>query len=194
MGHEVRATELTEAGAPERGDELPALRERLRSLPRPPGHGSSEARLAREIFEVRGEIVRVIGSVEACRSCAADASPAGTAPLPGGRCCDQRVEKLFADTELAVLRAGGCDPESLVGPCTEGAGCAFRGPLGCVLPPEYRPSPCVGYVCDLLAEELRQRGRFEAIRDARHRLEGLTQRFSAVRAMQSLLKELQALI
>ncbi len=130
------------------------------------GRASPEERtLAHALRRSREEIVRATGPVRACAVCAVKA------PLPmgrwaGGYCCGGKTENLFDDVEVAALRAGGTRLRDLRGGPPEPAGCLFRGPAGCTLPPRHRPNRCLRYMCRDLQRDLHARGRLDALEAA----------------------------
>lgn len=78
------------------------------------------------------------------------------------------------------MKLAGVRARDLVPPEGDHAGCAFRGPTGCSLPPENRPSICVRYLCLELRAEVRAKPSWArvselgaALRDESARFEGL---------------------
>jgi hypothetical protein len=142
-----------------RADDVAALRRRLARV-----EGTEEeAALAREIRRLREALAAAFTTVEACRGCARGH------PLPhgrwhGGHCCGCRTEQVFTDDEVAALALAGTTASDLSPPRGDHAGCAFRGPEGCSLPPAHRPNICVRYLCRELEGELRERGELAPIR------------------------------
>jgi hypothetical protein len=155
------------------------VRERVARAAR--GGGSAEAiALARELRELRPQVLEAFDGVAACTGCARGRSdPHGH--WDGGFCCGGDTEGVFDDDEVAALALGGTKPRDLRGPGGDHAGCAFRGPAGCSLDPHDRPNLCVRFVCRELEAELRRRGEWERTRALTRRLEETFRRFVVAR-------------
>jgi hypothetical protein len=135
-------------------DEVAALRRRLVAERAPT---EEEVEAAGELRRLRLALSAALAGVEACGGCArGHPLPAGR--WDGGHCCSGRTEEIFTDDEVAALRLAGTSPSHLVPPRSAHAGCAFRGPDGCSLDAEHRPSLCVRYLCRGLERELYARG------------------------------------
>jgi hypothetical protein len=133
-----------------RADELRDVRRRLAGRAGPRVASPEEVRLALRLRVLRESLCAQLGRVEACTCCVRPRS----LDWPGGHCCSGRTEDLFTEDELAALKLSGTTSSQLRSPLTGHAGCAFRGPLGCSLPPAHRPSLCVRYMCFDLQREL----------------------------------------
>src|SRR5262249_35227729 len=97
----------------------------------------------------------------------------------GGHCCSGRTEEIFSDAEVASLRLSGTTAGRLSPPPpSDHAGCAFRGPSGCSLEPEDRPSLCVGYICQELKAELQRLDNGPKIKALAAELRSTFERFS----------------
>lgn len=55
---------------------------------------------------------------------------------------------------MRTLKIAGTRADRLDPPRSDHAGCSFRGPEGCSLPAEDRPSLCVRYLCMDLRREI----------------------------------------
>jgi hypothetical protein len=160
--------------------EIGALRERLAAAAREDGDAEAIA-LARELRELKPQVLRAFGGATACTGCARGRSePHGH--WSGGFCCGGRTDGVFDDEEVAALALGGTRPGDLQGPAGDHAGCAFRGPGGCSLEPRDRPALCVRFACRELETELRGRGEWPAVRAMTRRLEETFRRFVAARS------------
>jgi hypothetical protein len=160
---------------------LADLRRRLREQPGTWQVGAEEARLALELRRRREGVARLWDGVQVCASCAVGKAPPH-GRFAGGYCCGGATEEIFTDDELGALRLSGTRPRDLRGSATPDAGCLFRGPTGCVLPPTHRADKCLRHICRELAAELHHRrslGEAEAQCEELHRVH---ERFVAVRA------------
>ena len=140
-----------------RQDELASLRLRLVAEPEPCAVDCRERELAHELLHMREQMKRLIDPVQACRTCG-KGFPLPNGRWDGGYCCGGATENVFSQTELAVLRAAGTRPSDFRTREFKQAGCVFRGPNGCLLPPAHRPNLCCRYACRLLSDEYEQRG------------------------------------
>lgn len=139
-----------------RANEVASLRLRLLAELGPDEIPAREAELASRLRAMREQMITLIGEVEACRTCG-QGYPLPNGRWEGGYCCGGQTENLFRQEELACLRAAGTRPGDLRPPRTDHAGCAFRGPRGCSLPPRHRPNICLRYACRALNEEYDRR-------------------------------------
>jgi hypothetical protein len=163
-------------GEPGRAKDVAELHARFKAAARAPA--SDEARaLALELRELRPKVLEAFGAVRACSGCARGR------PLPhgkwnGGFCCGGTTAGVFDDDEVAALALAGTRPRHLKAPAGEQAGCAFRGPDGCVLQPVDRPNLCVRFACRELEAELRASGDWERVRGLTRQLERAFARFA----------------
>jgi hypothetical protein len=137
-----------------REDELSRLRARFRAQPGAREAGPEAVASAERLRALRAEMAAAFAGVRSCHTCARG-RPEPNGHWDGGSCCGGRTLDLFSAHEVASLKLAGVSASDLVPPRTDAAGCAFRGPEGCVLAPEQRPSLCVRYVCLELRAELR---------------------------------------
>ena len=139
--------------------------------------GSSEAvALARALRELKPQVLAALRNVSSCSGCGKGRSlPHGR--WDGGFCCGGRTEGVFDDSESAALALAGTRPRDLRAPAGDHAGCAFRGPEGCSLAAEDRPSLCVRFVCRELEGELRASGDWTRVRALTRTLETTFARF-----------------
>jgi hypothetical protein len=166
---------------PSRAEEAAALRRRLVAAPGPGAVSAEEVEAALAIRRLKGELSAAFGEPSSCGGCARG-HPPPHGRWNGGHCCGGRTEGVFSDAEVAALRLSGTTPARLVlPPASDHAGCAFRGPEGCSLDPRDRPALCVRYVCRDLEAELRERGRFAAIKALRAELGAAIERFDRLR-------------
>jgi len=143
--------------------------------------GPDELRCAERMRALRASILGAIGLVEACRGCAAG-HPLPNGRYAGGFCCGGATDALFTSLEIAALAAGGTRTWHLHAPRRARAGCVFRGPGGCSLPPDHRPTRCVTYLCTELSRDLAARGRLERVETLCSALERELRRFEALHA------------
>jgi len=131
-----------------------------------PGPRFAPARIramAARVAELKRELSEAIGDVRSCAGCARGCvTPSGY--FDGGRCCGTSTDEVFSPAEVRAIKLAGVRPptEPAEGGAAE-AGCLFRGPRGCSLPPEGRPAKCLVYVCHELRIELEDTPRFERI-------------------------------
>lgn len=146
-----------------RAAELAALSRRLGKKTR---QGSpAEAELLPRLRQLRQEIADALEDFEACARCARNRPPPH-GQWDGGFCCGGFTEDLFDNHELALLRQLGTRPADLRAPRAHSmvqAGCVFRGPQSCSLPPRHRPTICLTYLCPDLDRDLHRRGELEAM-------------------------------
>lgn len=138
-----------------RADELAALRARFRAQPGRAEATDREIELCDELRALRSAASDALGGLatSACRGCARG-HPGPPGRWPGGHCCGGRTLEIWSADEVRTLKVAGGRASSLEPPRSEHAGCAFRGPEGCSLPPEDRPTICVRYVCTDLRREI----------------------------------------
>jgi len=142
-----------------RADELARLRARYRAQPSPRACSEEAQRLAKELRRLRRAMADALSrlEVQACRGCARN-HPLPEGRWPGGHCCGGKTLSIFSPEEVAALRLGGTRTRDWKPPTSDHAGCVFRGPRGCSLAPEDRPSICLRYVCLELRHELKEGG------------------------------------
>ncbi len=142
-----------------RANSLREVRRRLSSMESPREVTAKESASALRQRALREELSARIGGVVACTRCVRPRSR----DWPGGDCCSGPTEELFDDEELASLKLAGATPRHFRTPKLSRAhrathaGCLFRGPTGCSLPPSRRPTLCIRYTCFALQRELAQR-------------------------------------
>lgn len=163
-----------------RADEVLDVRRRLLAQAPPARVGQAELDTARQLRWLREEAARAFGSLRRCATCAVG-RPRPHGAYPGGFCCGATTAEIFPDEELAALRLGGTSPGDLPAASGELAGCAFRGPTGCVLAPAHRPSQCLRHLCYDLVRELQARGSLGPIEDLAEQLRTSFQHFTSHR-------------
>ncbi|MFH2007466.1 MAG: hypothetical protein ABI333_12850 [bacterium] len=136
--------------------ELRQLRQALREVRATGAHSADERALATVLRSSREQLASALGSLTACAGCATP-YPLPASQWPGGFCCSGRTDALFDEGELAALHASGTRPRHLRPPRAARAGCLFRGPAGCSLPPRHRPNQCLRYLCRDVQHELHAR-------------------------------------
>jgi len=129
----------------------------MRALPPPEDATPEQRSAASELRGLRARLSAELAEVRSCGGCARG-HPLPNGRWDGGHCCGGKTAEIFSDDELWALHLGGTMPEDLRAPSSDHAGCAFRGPTGCSLPPVDRPTLCVRYVCRELERELAARG------------------------------------
>ncbi len=166
-----------------RDDELTTLRARFRAQPSSREAGAAAVACAKRLRDLRVEMARAFAEagVTACGSCARG-RPEPNGHWPGGSCCGSRTLDLFSAPEVAALKLVGVAARDLVPPRADHAGCAFRGPAGCSLPPAHRPSICVRYICLELRAELLDDPRWKRISTLAAALRDESIRFAALLA------------
>jgi len=152
-----------------RADEVLDVRRRLLDQAGPSRARPQELATARRLRELRLEAARAFGRLERCATCAVGRPPPHGA-YAGGFCCGATTAEIFPDDELAALRLGGTSPGDLAPARGALAGCAFRGPTGCVLPPAHRPSQCLRHLCYDIVRELQARGDLGTLEDLSEQL------------------------
>ncbi len=165
---------------PSRARELAALRRELRRQPRNRTISAEERLLARELRALRVTISAVLPRSSACDSCA-EHYPPPHGHWPGGYCCGAPTEELFTADELATLHVAGTRARDLRAPFGAHAGCAFRGPEGCALPPVHRPNICVRHICWELARTLQTQGVLARTEDLSQQIKVRFERFVKIR-------------
>ena len=155
------------------------LRRALERERRGPGIGSDEVALARELRQLKQETLAATGPVRCCAECALG-RPLPHGRFAGGFCCGAETGELFTPAELCALALAGTTARHLR-PRPALAGCLFRGPGGCVLPPRHRPTVCVAHLCRDLEHELVRRGRLDRVLALSDGLRGRFDAFAELR-------------
>jgi hypothetical protein len=137
------------------------LRRRLAAERDPRGVTRRERELARELRRLRQVILAATGRPGCCGRCAVG-RPLPHGRFPGGFCCGAPTEELFTAEELCALALAGTTARQLR-PRPALAGCLFRGPAGCALPPAHRPNVCVAHLCQDLQRELAAAGALDRV-------------------------------
>ena len=163
-----------------RADDLAALRRRLgcRSGRRPVT--AQEASDATELRRLRETMSAALGRCDCCATCARGYPPPH-GRFEGGYCCGGGTDNVYSSDEIAALRLSGTRPHHLFAPQGDHAGCVFRGPRGCSLPPAHRPNICVYFLCSALTRELAARGELDQIEALCEQMHSLLRRFMADR-------------
>lgn len=160
--------------------ELGRLLARFEAQPGPWLADSRARALATRIVQLKRELSDALAEARACSGCARGCvAPAGF--FEGGRCCGTATLEVFTQGEVRALKLAGVAPPSE--PAEGGderAGCLFRGPTGCSLEAEARPSRCLVYVCHELRIELEDTERAERIQALRRELDEAFSRFEAM--------------
>ncbi len=159
--------------------ELVTLRARFRAQPSAREAGPEAVLSAKRLRELREEMTAAFGEVRACHGCARR-RPEPNGHWDGGSCCGSRTLDLFSPEEVAALKLAGVSASDLVPPRADHAGCAFRGPSGCSLPPAHRPSICVRYICLELRAELLDDPRWRRLSKLGAALRDESTRFAAL--------------
>ncbi len=147
---------------PSRRSALRRLRQALRRERRSGRWSPQELALARLLRDGRERIAAETGCLWACARCAG-AYPPPASTWDGGYCCSGSTDALFDELELAALYASGSRPRHLRPPRAPVAGCIFRGPRGCSLPPRHRPNKCLRFLCRDAQRELHLGGSLETV-------------------------------
>jgi hypothetical protein len=163
-------------GQPARDREVAELRARFRKAAKAPATDEARA-LAQELRELRPKVLEAFAGVSACSGCGRG-RPRPHGRWNGGFCCGGATAGVFDDDEIAALALAGTKPRHLRAPKSEQAGCAFRGPEGCVLDAVDRPNLCVRFACRELEKELRDRGEWARVRALTRQLEETFARFA----------------
>jgi hypothetical protein len=166
-----------------RADELATLAARFAVQPSAREASDEERAVARRMRVLRRELSDAIGAVSACSRCARG-HPLPNGRWDGGHCCGGGTFRVFTPDEVASLKIAGTRVNDLDPPQGDHAGCVFRGPEGCSLEPEDRPSICVRYVCPELREELRTSEdelRWRRVGELARELQRCIDRFAALR-------------
>jgi hypothetical protein len=162
-----------------RATETREVRRRI-ARAREAGGSAQTVALARELRELRPQVLAAFDAVRSCSGCGRGRSePHGH--WNGGFCCGGRTEGVFDDDEVAALALAGTKPRDLRGPSGDHAGCAFRGPKGCSLDARDRPNVCVRFACRELEAELRADGRWDRVRALTRQLDETFRRFVEAR-------------
>jgi len=162
-----------------RAGELIELRRRLRAE-RAAAADPIEREQAAEVQAEKLALVRAIGEVASCGSCAVG-QPWPNGHYRGGDCCCGITNEVFDDHEVAALGLAGTRPRDLVPARGDHAGCTFRGERGCSLAIDHRPARCAHFICDTLRRELHDRGELDAIERAQRALDQAMRTFTASR-------------
>jgi hypothetical protein len=164
-----------------REEELVTLRARFRAQPSAREAGPEAVASAKRLRELRVEMAAAFEDVNACRTCARG-RPEPNGHWQGGSCCGSNTLDLFSAEEVASLKLSGVTASDLTPPRADHAGCVFRGPTGCSLAPEQRPSICVRYICLELRAEVRDGGeRWQRLSQLGAALRDESTRFAALR-------------
>jgi hypothetical protein len=163
-----------------RADEALDVRRRLLRQAGPGRVGAEEREIARELRMLREGATAAFGTIARCATCAIGRPPPHGA-YPGGFCCGATTAEIFPDEELASLRLSGTTPGDLVPAHGALAGCAFRGPTGCVLEPAHRPNQCLRHLCYDLVRELQERGGLDRVEDLAEQLRSTFLEFAKYR-------------
>ncbi|MEM9693744.1 MAG: hypothetical protein AAGA56_14440 [Myxococcota bacterium] len=159
-----------------RADELRRLRARCDAQPSRWSLTPERRRRAEALLEEKNALAEALerGLAEGeipCASCARG-HPRPEGRWPGGHCCGGNTLSIFSAEEVAALKWAGVPITRLRPPRSDHAGCAFRGPAGCSLPPRQRPVICLRYLCQELRQHLRaRRSSWEEIGDLSRGLE-----------------------
>ncbi len=145
-----------------KAEDLLRLRCRLMTEAAPEHGGNEERQAGLALRRLRIALVASLDGVQACATCAMR-HPLPNGRWDGGHCCGGSTENVFTEIEIASLRIAGTRPSHFRAPSSDQAGCVFRGPTGCSLPPEHRPNICVRYLCRKLRQELRERDDIERV-------------------------------
>jgi hypothetical protein len=156
------------------------VRRRLLAQAPPARVGQAELDAARQLRFLREEAALAFGRLARCANCAVG-RPRPHGAYPGGFCCGAATVEIFPDDELAALRLSGTCPGDLLPAKGELAGCAFRGPTGCVLPSAHRPSQCLRHLCYDIVRELQALGGLGLVEDLSEQLRATFERFAALR-------------
>lgn len=163
-----------------RADELARLRARFDAQPGRRASSPEQRELADRMRALRVELSRALEGVDACAGCArGHPLPAGR--WAGGHCCGGDTLTIWSAAEVHALKLAGTSAGDLAAPRGDHAGCAFRGPTGCSLAPEDRPSICLRYVCLELRAELTERARLRGVSELARDLTKAQERFAATR-------------
>ncbi|MFK7987585.1 MAG: hypothetical protein AB8I08_16315 [Sandaracinaceae bacterium] len=136
-----------------RAADLMRLRARFTAQPSPREAPRSVVEAAARLGALKRALAEAYADVRRCASCAEGcAAPSGA--YAGGRCCGTETLTVFTQDEVRLLKLAGRRAPCEAAGYADNAGCAFRGPRGCVLEPEDRPVRCLVYECEELAAEL----------------------------------------
>lgn len=171
---------LRRRAAPGVVPDLRSLRRRF-AEERVRGRPSREERALALALRVSRERLAAVTGGATCARCA-EAAPPPIGRWGGGFCCGGKTENLFDEDGIAALRAGGTRRRHLRRRDTDQAGCLFRGPEGCALPPRHRPDVCLRHLCSDLRGELARGGALAAAEAAIRENESLFAAFLESRA------------
>ena len=153
-----------------RDDEISRLRARFSAQPSALWASREERAGAARLRELKRALSEAFAETRSCHGCARG-EPLPKGRWDGGRCCGTSTFVVFSPAEVHALKLGGTRARDLVPPEGDLAGCAFRGPLGCSLAAEDRPTVCLVYACAELKAEIRRDGveaRVNALRAELH--------------------------
>lgn len=153
-----------------RDADLGRLRARFTAQPSAWTATREQRRLAARLGTLKRELAHAFVGLRSCHGCARG-EPLPKGRWEGGRCCGTGTFVVFTPDEVHALKLAGVRARDLVAPEGDLAGCVFRGPLGCSLAPEQRPTVCLVYTCAELKDELGARadaGRVHALRAELH--------------------------
>lgn len=140
-----------------RADDLAALRARFHAQPSRRESSPERIAIAERLRDLKVQMARATAAPTVCTGCSkGHPEPAGH--WSGGHCCSGETLRIWSRAECAALKLTGTDAAALEPPRGDHAGCAFRGPRGCSLAPEDRPSLCLRYVCLDLRAEMKETG------------------------------------
>lgn len=163
-----------------RADDLARLRRKLTVRSGSWPVTAQEVSDATGLLRLRETVSAALGRCDCCATCARGYPPPH-GHFEGGYCCGGGTDNVYSSDEIATLRLSGTRPHHLVAPRGDHAGCVFRGPHGCSLPPAHRPSICVSHLCQPLTRELAARGDLDQIEALCEQLHTLLRRFMADR-------------
>ena len=165
-----------------RADELLSLRRRFRAARKlAQACSAEELAIAKTMREQRTRIAAATRQPRTCTLCAKKYPPPH-GQWDGGYCCGTDTWRVFTDDELVAIAAAGTSVDELQAPRCEHAGCVFRGPTGCSIPPAERPNICLRYLCLPLVAELRAQGELKSIDAMCKELETDFRRFTELRS------------
>ena len=140
----------------------------------------AEARTLPSVAAARQRLIELSMGVRSCGSCSQGCDGV-EGRFSGGYCCSGPTADVFRDEELDLLRGLGARPSQYRG-SGQGAGCSFRGPRGCVLGAEQRPSVCLAYACTALRREIAESGLGRELGQAQDQLDAAMGDFRRARA------------
>jgi hypothetical protein len=156
-------------GRDPRAQDMARLRARFAAQPSAFFATPQQRALAARLRELKRALAQAFAGVESCATCGRG-EPLPKGRWDGGRCCGTRTDVVFTPGEVLALKLAGTRPRRLRPPGADLAGCVFRGPSGCSLDPEDRPTVCHVYACAELKAELRRSGASERVNALRAEL------------------------